>query len=402
MHLLYEFSYYQYQRNKNLKYLWQQQEALCRSEERFKNIVETSTEFIWEVDSSDIFTYASPYVFELLDYHPHEVEGTSLYALIPDQQQTLFKQTLQTYWENQQAYYKIEKCYRHKDGRLLTVSSSARPFFNQEGEFLGYRGTDHDITLEKEAQRIQREKEYAESASKAKSSFLAKMSHELRTPMHSIISFSSMGISKIEQADRSRNLRYFNNILTSANRLMRLIDNLLDLAKLESGKIQMNYSQVSLLEICKNCIEPFQSQLEEHKLTINLLTESVNAAVDCDEEKIYQVMTNYIANAIKFSKAGQAIVIAVLPATLFSESDDDIDAIKFMVRDQGPGIKENELQTIFDEFQQSAQLTTNTYKGTGLGLPICREIIALHGGKAWAENHPEGGAVFYFIIPREQ
>ena len=236
---------------------------------------------------------------------------------------------------------------------------------------------------------LQEAKKMAEAANNAKSTFLSNISHELRTPMHGILSFASFGIKKHATANPDKILDYFQKIRQSGETLLTLLNDLLDLAKLESGKITFKFRPANLNSLIDIVREEYNSLALEHNLTIRCEHLEANEKITLDADKIRQVLRNLLNNAIKFSPEGGTIdVISFKKA----------DSIVISVRDQGAGIPENELENIFDKFVQSSKNKTSA-NGTGLGLPICREIIAAHKGRIWAENNPDIGANLSFEIP---
>ena len=239
-----------------------------------------------------------------------------------------------------------------------------------------------------------------DKANQAKSKFLAQMSHELRTPMHGILSYASLGISKIDKSDQERNLKFFNNIKLSADRLMFLLNDLLDLEKLEQGKMQMNFKLANLAQVLESCLSEQQARIESLDIVIETEYELEDKEFYFDETRIGQVITNLLSNAIKFSPEGGLIIIKVrdYPMNYLQKT---YSGIMFTIQDQGQGIPEGEFEAIFDKFVQSSSSSIGIAKGTGLGLAICKEIIQYHHGQIWAGNSPQGGAVLNFQIPKE-
>lgn len=232
-------------------------------------------------------------------------------------------------------------------------------------------------------------KEEAEAANIAKSEFLANMSHELRTPPHSILSFSSFGINRIHEVELEKLHGYFSKINLSGKNLLHLVDDLLDLSKLESGKAECNFTKSNLSHLISNIIDEFQSLISERGIRIHYKEIGALPDVMLDSVKISQVIRNLLSNAVKISEVGGDITV---------ETVQNDGQIKFTVADHGPGIPENELEVIFDKFIQSSK-TKSGAGGTGLGLSICRQIITMHSGRIWAENNANKGAIFLFTIP---
>lgn len=279
-------------------------------------------------------------------------------------------------------------------GEINWFETSKIPLVKEDGTVQGMLGLYHNITDRKEAEiRLVSAKTDAEKANRAKSVFLTNISHELRTPMHGILSFAQFGIDLTENDASGKLFKYFTQISDSGTRLLGLLNNLLDISKLEAGKMTMECTPTSLISIANNCINEQRSRLDELDMQIDLIDHTNNTIIDMDKERIAQVIINLLSNAIKFNAKGQPIHIC-----LQLEKLDADDGISFSIRDHGIGIPNNELAQVFDKFYQST-LTNSGTSGTGLGLPISQEIIQLHHGRILVENHPDGGSCFKFILP---
>lgn len=239
----------------------------------------------------------------------------------------------------------------------------------------------------------------AEKANELKSAFLANMSHELRTPMHAILSFADLASKRMTDEKVSR---YLENIKTSGIRLTGLLNALLDISKLESENSDINFKKSNLTQITRQCINELKSLYKEKSLHV-LFDGSNDVTGEFDPVLISQVIINLLSNAIKFTPRNGTVQIRL------SSVDKDRDEIftgvmELEISDEGVGIPENELSTVFDKFVQSSK-TKSKAGGTGLGLSICKEIINAHKGLIWAESPvtKEGtGSSFHFIIPTQQ
>lgn len=249
----------------------------------------------------------------------------------------------------------------------------------------------HD-TLEHRVQRrtaeLLKAKDAAEEAARAKSEFLANISHELRTPMHAVLSFASFGITKGPGAGPEKTLDYFTKIHTAGGRLLGLLNDLLDLAKLEAGRMTMDFAPADANVLLANTVDEFRSLTSDRNIEITLDT-TIDRPFMMDSGRIMQVVRNIMGNAVKFSPPGGVIRVTA------SMSD---RGLLVTVEDQGVGVPDDELELIFGKFMQSRKTKTGA-GGTGLGLAICQEIVGAHGGRIWAEPGRAKGALFCIEIP---
>jgi PAS domain S-box-containing protein len=306
------------------------------------------------------------------------------------------------------------------DGQERWIFQSNTGIFDEHGNIVAIEGLCRNITQQKKAEEeiikyrdhleelvgkrtheLKMAKEEAESANSAKTEFLSNMSHEIRTPMHQILSFSKFGVDKIDTAGKEKLLNYFSKIGTVGKSLLSLLNDILDLSKLESGKIDYDMKMTHIKDIISNTTGEFHSLINEKGIILEKNIASSVSTINCDEVKIGQVVRNLISNAIKFTPSGKKVSILVESSELVINGKKLTPALLITISDDGVGIPENELESVFDKFVQSSSTKTNA-GGTGLGLAICKEIIKAHNGKIWAENNPEGGATFSFMLPYEQ
>lgn len=237
------------------------------------------------------------------------------------------------------------------------------------------------------------------AVSQAKSEFLANMSHEMRTPMHGILSFARFGMKESSQdMDGNGELlkSHFEKIYESGTSLMNLLNDLLDLSKLESGKMQYNKSNQDLATIVESTFEEFEILSREKGLKLSLSNGVKNTTIFCDSLRIQQVIRNLLSNAVKFSQKDQTVEVEIY------EPGKSADAyVGFRVKNKGISIPEDELDAIFEKFTQSSQTKTGS-GGTGLGLPICKQIIENHGGSISASSTSDGHVEFSVTLPFQE
>ncbi len=327
--------------------------------------------------------------------------------------------------EQQGRFDQAFKIIRGDDAAERWVSVLGQADFDDSGKAIRIIGTVQDITQRKLAdlelehhrdhlqelvevrtQDLVKAKEIAEQSNRAKSMFLSNMSHELRTPMHAILSFGKLGMGKSEQENCSvaKLHHYFECIVTSSERLMPLINDLLDLSKLESGKLHLTLGTYDLLELVRKVVNEINILAVQKNILIDMREVASGLRVECEEHRIMQVIRNLLSNAIKFSPQESSIRLVAMPAVLNGRRENDDfrrPAIALEVIDAGIGIPESELETVFHEFVQSSK-TRTAAGGTGLGLAICREIIATHGGTIQAFNNEEKGCRIRMVLPLAQ
>lgn len=281
--------------------------------------------------------------------------------------------------------------------QLIELVSNTYENYDSEAEFI-----EHSLSIYVE--ELERAKKIAENANASKSEFLANMSHEIRTPLHGILSYAMFGKEKAEDAKREKLLSFFSKIQSSGERLLSLVSDLLDLSKMEAGRMEFYIKKQDLRPVLKEAVTDLKPLFDQKALTSQVYIKTDKTEAYFDELKILQVLNNLLINAIKYSPENSSIVLTVTEAKLPSSSgfkeSAPIEAIAVSVSDQGVGIPEEELQTIFEKFKQSS-LTKTGAGGTGLGLSICDEIIRKHFGQIKADKTNGVGACFTFKLPRE-
>jgi PAS domain S-box-containing protein len=250
-----------------------------------------------------------------------------------------------------------------------------------------------DISAQIAAQRsLRRAAEEAEAASRSKSNFLAHMSHELRTPLNAIIGFSEvMSAQTLGPLDHSRYLEYAEHIHVSGEHLLSLINDLLDLSKIEAGKLELWEETVDLAALIKRCRVFVEEPAQNKGVTLTLRMDRELPDLRCDSRKLKQVLVNLLSNAVKFTPAGGRIVLEAKP--------DGADGVVIEVSDTGIGIAAENIEKVMSPFGQVNEALNRDTEGTGLGLPLSKALVELHGGRLFLKSAPGMGTVATVQLP---
>ena len=218
------------------------------------------------------------------------------------------------------------------------------------------------------------------------------MSHELRTPLNAIIGFSEVLLEKMFGDLNEKQEDYLNDIFTSGKHLLDLINDVLDLSKIEAGKLELDLEPVDLRKLLEGSLVVVRERALAHNITLSLHMTDEIGTITADERKVKQIVFNLLSNAMKFTLDRGEVGIRA------QNSDDHVEVA---VWDNGIGIADEDQQRIFEEFQQAEQGLTNKPEGTGLGLALTKKLVDLHGGQIWVESNQGNGSTFVFTLPVE-
>ncbi|MDF2158253.1 PAS domain S-box protein [Algoriphagus sp. CAU 1675] len=368
-------------------------EKLKSSEEKYRALVEESTEVIFSLSDNLRFNYLSPNINQYLGYEVEEVVGKSVFEFLNPEDLEVFNTNLKEFpdflEENQQLEYRL----RHKNGEYRVFNSNGRIVRDKEEGRWHYTGIARDISRLKEAQKeLVQAKEKAEQASLVKSQFLSVMSHEIRTPMNAVIGLAHFLMEENPRPDQLENLR---TLQFSAENLMTLINDILDFNKIESGKLELEAVPFDIRNLLHRIVHSHSFQAHEKSLDVSFeIDESIPELLIGDSVRIGQIIHNLVSNAIKFTEKGYVKI------QLKEEGKSDVESlIRFRFIDTGIGIPEDKVINIFDAFTQATSATTRKYGGTGLGLAIVKRLVELYKGEIFYKTNPEGGSIFEFVIP---
>ena len=310
------------------------------------------------------------------------------------------QEAAQTIFEQEQEMLRsgiaIHKREKHFDthGNEIYADTKKVPLYNASNEAIGLVGLTRDITeLVKTEQALEKAKQEAEQAAKAKSSFLAVMSHEIRTPMNGVIGCASLLGSTLLTTEQEQ---LVHTIQSSGESLLILINDILDYSKIEAGKINLENSPFQLRLLIEDCIELFSKQVADKQLEINYFIEAdVPLTLNGDATRIRQIINNLVGNAIKFTNQGE-IFIDVSLTTI--DSYKHRCGLLITIKDTGIGISEENQSNLFNAFSQADSSITRKFGGTGLGLVICKKIVEQMEGDIWFKSVLGEGTTFYLTL----
>jgi signal transduction histidine kinase len=277
-------------------------------------------------------------------------------------------------------------------GTILLRRREVRPFDERERTLLQTFGDQAAIALENVRlfHEIDDKSRQLEIANKHKSEFLANMSHELRTPLNAIIGFSEVLLERLFGDLNEKQDDYLKDIHSSGKHLLSLINDILDLSKIEAGRMELEPSSVDAAAAVSNALTLVRERAQRHAIALVQDVDPALGTIIVDERKFKQILLNLLSNAVKFTPDGGRIEVTARRANGVAE---------IAVRDSGIGIAPEDQAAVFEEFRQVGRDYTKKQEGTGLGLALTRRFVELHGGRIWLESAPGQGATFTFTIP---
>jgi PAS domain S-box-containing protein len=326
-----------------------------------------SRDWLWEANLRGELVYLSGRLSELTGRAPEQLLGRRLQAISGYPPHIRPWQSLQDRIDAREEIREIEVPVKlNKQRRWWQLS--ARPVYSAAGDFLGYRGVGRDTTEAHKAKAaLVLAKESAERASAVKSQFLNVMSHELRTPLNAIIGFSEVMMQeRFGPIGNERYRQYLKDIHTSGGHLVSLLNDLLDLSKIEAGKLELNFANVDLNELTQESVALMQPQANRERIIIRTALGSTLPAVTADARSVRQILLNLLSNSIKFTGMGGQVIVS-------TARSDDGDVV-LRVRDTGVGMSEQDIAVAMEPFRQLATSSRWGSGGTGLGLPLTKAL----------------------------
>ena len=366
-------------------------ELLQKSEQKYRSIIENMSLGILEVDLKGRIMRAHDQFCKMVGYLEEELVGQQYENFLINE---TFISKIQKERDLYQPYVDQVQI-RKKDGRYIWVIISGAPFYDEYGEIAGTVGVHFDITPQKKLEKeLESAKQIAESAQIAEKHFLASMSHEIRTPLNAIIGMAHL----LKDTVLNKTQTEFLDILSSsANLLLSLISDILDISKIDAGVVEIQRNLINLKDLVQTIGKTFVLKLEEKGVDFSIYVDpKIDTQIYSDRLLLNQILMNLVGNAAKFTNSG--VIRVNLIQSNKSENKRDIT---FEIIDTGIGIAEDKIEIIFDQFRQADSKIIDSYGGTGLGLSITKKIIELLGGEIKVKSKLGEGSTFYFTLSLE-
>ncbi len=365
---------------------------------RLHRLLEAAPDGILEVNHDGAIVSVNAEAERLFLYTRAELVGMKVDKLLPDRfrgQHLAHRHRYSAHPTARPMGTGLDLFARRKDGSEFSVDIKLSPV---EGDGAGtVLCVVRDVSATKKAaEEIRRLNQWlelrnreVERANRLKSEFLASMSHELRTPLNSIIGFADLLAEQTSETLGERHHRFINHIQEAARHLLSLINDILDLSRIEAGRLDLQHEEFEIQSALKEVLASIRPMAQERRITItNLSTDNVR--LWADRVRFKEILFNLLSNAIKFTPSEGKVWIQTQPG----ESD-----VTFSVIDTGVGIPRDEQEAVFQSFHQTGVTAKGVREGTGLGLAITRKLVEHHGGRIWLESEPGAGARFHFTLP---
>ncbi len=353
---------------------------LREAERRWRSLLENVRLLVIGLDKDGKVEYVNPFFLELGGYTQEEVLGKYWFTTFIPQRQQHYMHKIFGELINQELHIHHKNQVITKFGEERTIAWNNTLLRDAQGQIIGTMSIGEDITQRQALEKI-------------KDEFISVVSHELRTPMTSIQGGLNLLATGLVKLDSEKGKRIIEIASESTERLVRLVNDILDLERLQSGKINLIKQKINTDELLRESTELMQLTANQSDVNLSVVSQSIEVTVDKD--RIIQVLTNLFSNAIKFSPKGSTVFITVEK----TQAKDGRAVVLFKIQDQGRGIPADKIETIFERFHQVDASDSRRQGGTGLGLAIAHNIVQQHDGQIWVESQIGSGSTFYLMLP---
>jgi len=362
-------------------------EEVHRGKAYIENLVENAGDGIISTDGEDRILTWNRGAEVIFGYSKDEVVGQSLKLLLPPHRANELEE-IRIKVQLQGVIRNLEVRRQRKDGVMIDVALAVSPIGDNTGNVSGFLHLAKDITEKKRYEHRLRDLD------RLKSDFVSNVSHELRTPLTAIKGSADNMLDGITGPLNEKQVRYLTRMKSNADRLTRLINDLLDLSRIEAGKIDLKPAHLPLVNLAQEVAESIRPVASDKLISLEVASPDAGATAWADRDKVVQVLTNLIGNAVKFTPPHGQVRVSI--------QRNGAGWTEISVTDTGPGIPQEEAGKIFDKFYQVAQAGKQNSGGTGLGLAISKVLVEMHGGKIWVESETGRGSTFAFTLPAAQ
>ncbi|MBD3198148.1 MAG: PAS domain S-box protein [Candidatus Lokiarchaeota archaeon] len=392
------------------------EERLRESEEKYRSILENINEAYYEIDLDGKFTFINTAFSEIFGYPEDLIIGKNFSIFQEISSQKRLVELFKKIYNDRKGKDSIHFQFRKKNTQY--IETSAYLLYDNKDQIIGFYGLARDITERKKAEilrkkfqeelqekvknrteklnhALKKQKKYLDQIIKTshfKSEFLASMSHELRTPLNAIIGFTDLLVEGSFGDMNHKQNEFLLDIQSSAEDLLQLINKVLDISKIESGQLTLNLKTFSIQNIVNQIKMLLKIPIKEKELTMEVNGLENSNLMNADPVKLKQILSNLLSNAIKYTIKG----------TIILEVKETKAQWLFKIKDTGIGIPKEEYDIVFKEFKRGESAYIKSISGTGLGLPLTKRLVNLHGGEIWFESEVGKGTTFYFIIPKRE
>ena len=370
------------------------EEKLGKSEQLFHSLVETSQDIIWKCDVEGRWTYLNLAAEQVFGYELDEMIGKKFFEfqtpVHAEHALTQFNRLLEG-----EAIWHFESTFIAKSGDEIHLVINAVIWTDGNDNIIGASGTAHDITERKRLEaELRQARADAETANHAKSGFLSTMSHEIRTPLSAMLGNIELLEGSLLTPSQQECLK---DCKSASHILLRVINDVLDFSKIEAGKLELGNETFSVSSMSRQLVRMFSTTAKQKGLDLTIsLADDLPEYIRCDQQRLRQIISNLLSNAIKFTRQGRVSL-----EITHEQGTKSTALLRIVVSDTGVGIPVDKHEYIFDSFTQVEDFSTRNVGGTGLGLPICRRLLALMGGSITVVSVPGEGSVFTVVLPVE-